>query len=139
MKQKILNGFRLIQSNPLELIELILAITIAFFGFYLMSSFYVTTPGTLFSVVIDNQIYRTIVGVFFVVPLFPVVYWQLKEGIIDYSRKQKQRKSLLLYVGVCYLYLTILRLIAIGPHPVYWMYTLSLFLIATILYLRLLR
>lgn len=137
MKQKILKGFRLIQSSPLEMIELILTATIALFGLYLMSPFYLATPGALFSVVIDNQIYRTIVGVFLVVPVFPIIFWQLKEGIIDYNRKQKQRKFLLLYVGVCYLYLTILRLIAIGPQPVYWMYTLSLFLIATILYLRL--
>ncbi len=136
MKQRILMGLQRIVTNYTEVIEFGIAFVLIIYGAYIASPLYVVDSSAMFAIVFDNSIYRSITGLIITIPAWPIVFFQIKDGLCDYSR-HKRRKTLLLCLSVVYLYLSALRAITIGIFPILWIFTLALGFISAILYLRL--
>lgn len=105
----------------------ILAVGLFLFGLYFIGPWYVGGPTTAIGAVFDNAISRLVLGIAYLVPS-SMVLWGTKKG---YSFRRWGTFG----VALCYLFITILRLLTFGFVPAIWIFMLACSLVAGMVYL----
>lgn len=123
-----------VANRPIEAIEAVIALTLFFFGLYMVSPFYVTTSTGALSVAFGSDILlRLIVAVpFYIIPTL-ITITSLFSGYF-HSPTWRARANLGMFIGV--IFLTLLRLLTIGFFPMIWLFTLAMGLISAVCYLH---
>lgn len=122
-----------IATRPVEAIEAVIALTLFFFGLYMVSPFYVATSTGALSVAFGSDILlRVVVAVPLYIAPTLITITSLFTRYFN-SPAWRARANLGMFIGV--IFLTLLRLLTIGLFPMIWLFTLALGLISALCYL----
>lgn len=112
------------------IIEAVAYLTLLVAGSYLLSPFYVAAPGTSISAALTSEWAQRLLGVVYVLPSALGIYalWKNKLNLREWA-------TLGTFIG--YLFITLLRLITIGPIPILWVFTFALTIIVGLIHILL--
>lgn len=131
--KKINGGFmRSVRSNPVEAVEMLLATCILVVGAYTM------IPSQWFGLESAYPVYaaRFIAGLVMAAPGM-ILLAVRGQGLKDYLRQTRIRRIGLFAIAVTFIYVSVLRSIAVSWFPPIFLLYLTLGLIAGVCYLRL--
>lgn len=122
-----------IKAFPTVAISLLLALTLCFFGIYvIIPTDWLGLPTTT---VYPNLIVRSIFGIFMALPAIPIIYCNIKYSLKTLVKtKLKKIRPYVFWMAVTYFYLTTLRILIVGLFPPIWLLYLTLGLISMIIW-----
>jgi hypothetical protein len=126
--------FQKLVEKPLEVIQSVKATTLALFGLYLLSPFYIPSNPSSSQNAFNNSItFRFFFClVFFVLPALPTFLgWFMARFRTD---EWRSRGCFYMFIGVTTL--TLLRIIAVGVFPPIWLFYFASGLTSAVLYLH---
>ncbi len=118
-------------DRPIEAIQLIISIGLLLLGLYTMSPFYISLVGGSASAILygNSILVRYIIAiVLYTLPALPITLGLFFKSLANAAMYRTANLAMF----VSYLFLTIGRLITVGPRPLIWIFTLLLALIAAI-------
>lgn len=118
-----------IYSQPLTVIEVIIAVSLLVSGLYSVGPWYVTNSTTPIGKAIDADWIRMCIGGFYVTASVTSLWGSL-------SHRDKINSAGLFLMFLSYSFMTILRWLAIGFLPLTWIFSVTLGLIVAFLYFR---
>lgn len=113
-------------SNPVYTIGVVASVALLLFGLYTIGPWYVTVPTGTIGQVFDTQIARIIVSLLYIIPSL---------GVIIGITKKSWRRWATFGAFLAYLFLSVLRLTAIGFVPFIWVFILADAIIMGVVYL----
>lgn len=116
--------------NPLRLIEITLALTSSFIAMFILSPFFVATEGGLVDALRGDDITAVALGIAIILGLTG-----LFNLLGNYFDNAIIRKWTMFTVGLCFLFVVVLRLLNFGIFPIFWLFQLPLVIISFICYL----
>jgi hypothetical protein len=115
------------RRDPVYTIGVILAVGLIMFAIYFIGPWYVGGPTTAIGLVFDNPITRAVLGVIYLVPSIAV--------LVGAKGGRKYRRFGTFGMSLCFLFITMLRLVTIGFVPAIWIFVLVCTLISSLVYL----
>lgn len=123
-----------IKAFPAIAVSIILALTLLFFGVYVMLP--VDLLGLPISAAYPNLIVRSIAGMFMAYPAIPIIYCNIKYDLKTLvSEKMQKLRPYMFWMGVTYGYMCILRILIMGFLPPLFLLYLALAAISFVVWL----
>lgn len=116
-------------SQPLVVIEVIIAVSLLVSGLYSVGPWYVVNSTTPIGKAIDSEWIRVSIGGFYVMAAVTSIWGSL-------SHRERINSAGLFLMFLSYSFMTILRWLAIGFVPLTWIFSVTLGLIVAFLYFR---